>query len=71
MALKQVADRLENIAESEAEASFRAYARQVFAKAESLLGEEITNREAILPLAKQAFEKGILPDRLGEILAAA
>ena len=68
---EQVTDRMEKIAEAEEEASFKAYTRQAFAKAESLLGEEITNKEAILPLAKQAYQKGILPDRLGEILAEA
>ena len=68
---EQVTDRMEKIAEAEEEASFRAYAKQAFAKAEELMGEEITNKDAILPLAKQAFEKGILPNRLGEILAQA
>ena len=68
---EQITDRMEKIAEAEEEASFRAYAKQAFAKAESLLGEEITNKEAILPLAEQAYYKGILPDKLGEILAQA
>lgn len=68
---EQITDRMESITEAENEAAFRAYTRQAFAKAEKILGEEITNKEAILPLAKQAYEKGILPDRLGEILAQA
>lgn len=66
---EQITDRMESIAEAEEEAGFKAYAKQAFAKAEKILGEEITNKEAILPLAKQAHQKGILPDRLGEILA--
>jgi hypothetical protein len=68
---KQITDRMEQLAQAERQAAFRDYAERAFSKAERLIGQEITNREEILPLIEQAFEKGIAPKRLGELLAQA
>jgi len=66
---KQITDRMEKLAQAERQTAFRDYAERAFSKAEKLIEEEITNKEEILPLIEQAFEKDINPNRLGEILA--
>ena len=66
---KQITNRMEELATDEVEASFRSYCEQALAAAEREVGEidEVTKAE-IIPLARQAFEKGITPNRLSEIL---
>jgi len=68
---RQITDRMEELVQAEREAAFRHYTERAFAKAEKLMGEEISNKEEILPLIKQAYDKGIMPNRLGELLAQA
>ena len=65
--LKDFANHLDELAEKEAETAFQSYKEQAIAKS----GLEISNTSEIEPLLRQAFEKGIAPDRLAELLKQA
>jgi hypothetical protein len=68
---RQITDRMKELAQAEREAAFRHYTERAWAKCEKLAGEVTTNKEEILPFIKQAYDKGIMPERLGELLAQA
>ena len=66
---KQITNRMEELARAESEAAFRDYCNQAFTIAEKEIGQiDEAAKAEIIPLARQAFEKGITPNRLGEIL---
>lgn len=66
---RQVTDRIEKLAEAELEDAFRDYRDQAIAGAERISGESINNLDEVVPLLKQAFDRGIAADRLAELLA--
>lgn len=68
---KQVTDRMENLIDEEARLAFQQYKREAFLKAEAIVGNEITDKDALNSLIRGAYEKGIRSDRLGELMAQA
>jgi hypothetical protein len=65
----QIVRQMNQMAEAEVRAAFRAYCRQALGTAERILGEEIATPEKTLPLLKQAFDKGIDANALGQMIA--
>ena len=71
MLSNQITDRMEKLADEEAKLAYLQYKRDAFFRAEHILGEEIANKDELEALVKQAYEKGIPPKRLGELIAQA
>jgi len=65
---KQVTDQINGMIATELRAAFRDYCARTNGILKRTTGEGFGNLEEVLPLLKQAFDKGIAPDRLAKLV---
>lgn len=72
MISNQIATRIGQLAEVEAAASFRHYCQLIIAAAQQAIGPiSDSDKEQLLPLLRQANEKGLAPDQVAKIIISA